>query len=251
MCVCVCAFPPTKVRSVSVWPPRRTPARDTGARSKAFSSCSAALLYLCSTGGCRPGVPSAVLARVSTQEPGRSLAFEAAPLPPRGQRLDKTRNLTPRHLPLSEGLSSPGPMPRYPPPPRRRDPQRARPSRRRTERPMRSRARQVPRGSVREFGWRLRSHLRALSSQPPRAPVADPRFFPSPCSPRCVPPERRGGGGGGTAQHAFSTLCQFFVKAGLEELGEELRFGCIVPRHWGAFFWETKRENQSTSTSEK
>ena len=150
------------------------------------------------------------------------------------------------------------PRPRFPPPPRRRDPQRARPSRRRTERPMRSRARQVPRGSVREFGWRLRSRLRALSSQPPRAPVADPRFFPSPCSARCVPPERRGGGGSSrTAQHAFSTL---FPRQG--QLGRRIggrifgriggriaiRVCCATPV--GSFFGK-RNENINRYTSEK
>ena len=237
MCVCVCAFPPTKVRSVSVWPPRRTPARDTGARSKAFSSRSAALLYLCST-----GVPS----RRAVRRSRSGLHSRARPVTCIRGRSPSTPRSAPRQN-TQPNSSSPSsyrgpflscPRPRFPPPPRRRDPQRARPSRRRTERPMRSRARQGPRGSVREFGWRLRSRLRALSSQPPRAPVADPRFFPSPCSPRCVPPERRGGGGG-TAQHAFSTLCQFFVKASLEEL-EKNCDSCVLCHATSELFWETK-----------
>ena len=240
MYVCVCAFPPTKVRSVSVWPPRRTPARDTGARSKAFSSRSAALLYLCST-----GVPS----RRAVRRSRSGLHSRARPVTCIRGRSPSTPRSAPRQN-TQPNSSSPSsyrgpflscPRPRFPPPPRRRDPQRARPSRRRTERPMRSRARQVPRGSVREFGWRLRSRLRALSSQPPRAPVADPRFFPSPCSPRCVPPELRGGGGGEsrTAQHAFSTLCQFFVKASLEELVKNCDSG-VLCHATSELFWETK-----------
>lgn len=234
MYVCVCAFPPTKVRSVSVWPPRRTPARDTGARSKAFSSRSAALLYLCST-----GVPS----RRAVRRSRSGLHSRARPVTCIRGRSPSTPRSAPRQN-TQPNSSSPSsyrgpflscPRPRFPPPPRRRDPQRARPSRRRTERPMRSRARQVPRGSVREFGWRLRSRLRALSSQPPRAPVADPRFFPSPCSPRCVPPERRGGGLFSHSSTRFFYLVSILRESQFGRISEELRFGCVVPRHFGAF----------------
>ena len=238
-CVCACAFPPNEGKKCSVWPPRRTPARDTGARSKSFSSRSAALLYLSFT-----GVPS----RRAVRRSRSGLHSRARPVTCIRGRSPSTPRSAPRQN-TQPNSSSPSsyrgpflscPRPRFPPPPRRRDPQRARPSRRRTERPMRSRARQVPRGSVREFGWRLRSRLRALSSQPPRAPVADPRFFPSPCSPRCVPPERRGGGGSSrTAQHAFSTLCQFFVKASLEELVKNCDSG-VLCHATSELFWETK-----------
>ena len=200
---------------------------------------SAALLYLCST-----GVPS----RRAVRRSRSGLHSRARPVTCIRGRSPSTPRSAPRQN-TQPNSSSPSsyrgpflscPRPRFPPPPRRRDPQRARPSRRRTERPMRSRARQVPRGSVREFGWRLRSRLRALSSQPPRAPVADPRFFPSPCSPRCVPPERRGGGGSSRpAQHAFSTLCQFFVKASLEELVKNCDSG-VLCHATSELFWETK-----------
>ena len=236
VCVCVCAFPPTKVRSVSVWPPRRTPARDTGARSKAFSSRSAALLYLCSTGGCRPGVPSAVLARVSTQEPGRSLAFEAAPLPPRGQRLDKTRNLTPRHLPLTEGLSSPAQGQDFPlhpgeGTPKERDP------------PVAGRRGQcgLGQGKFREALCANSGGACVPASEPCPAnrlallsPI--PVFFPRLA--RLVASHLSEGGGGGLFSHSstrFFYLVSILRESQFGRISEELRFGCVVPRHFGAF----------------
>ena len=186
--------------------------------------------------GCRPGVPSAVLARVSTQEPGRSLAFEAAPSTPRSA-LDKTRNLTPRHLPLTEGLSSPAQGQDFPlhpgeGTPKERDP----PSQ--DERPMRSRARQVREALCANSGGACvpasepcpANRLALLSPIP---------VFSSPCSPRCVPPERRGGGLFSHSSTRFSTLCQFFVKASLEELVKNCDSG-VLCHATSELFWETK-----------
>ena len=190
--------------------------------------------------GCRPGVPSAVLARVSTQEPGRSLAFEAAPLPPRGQRLDKTRNLTPRHLPLTEGLSSPAQGQDFPlhpgeGTPKERDP------------PVAGRRGQcgLGQGKFREALCANSGGACVPASEPCPAnrlallsPI--PVFFPRLA--RLVASHLSEGGGGGssrTAQHAFSTLCQFFVKASLEELVKNCDSG-VLCHATSELFWETK-----------